>query len=462
MCARIVSAFASAALLLIAACAESHTEAPSLSPLAATPPSHAVSAPSFAYAAPDGTIWMMNADGAGRQQLLAEPLATGNSVAFSASGLATWSTDGQKVVYIASSALGLVGPATGDLWVLDVSSGQRSKIDGNACCLRHLRGRLFYDRRVDSSPLSYSSEPVMLEFTGGGTHTRAIAHGASLSPDGTQIAWVDTSRPSEGTSVTVRGYPLFVSDVDGGNASHLRENSTFADWSPDGKYLMYWKNERGGTAAHGDVCVIDLATDGEVCLREFSSDEGPQWAPNPRRYIFHNYLIDPLTGSATELFERPYAVVAWSDDGEKVAYTVSEYTAGQPTTYDLVIRDLVSEERTILHTQNVGAHHSERGGYYGVWSPDSRYFAFVAIEATDSNAGLYVFDTTTRGLNASLQHFPYRSVSISYSPDSSWLLIARDQWENPTTWIARADGSGAVKLVDGLPISGSGWRPVAD
>jgi len=444
---RIAVGFVPTLLLLLAACTEPEAHISPLSPTetaSAPSPDRAAASldeetPSFAYAAPDGTIWWVSADGSGNRQILAESLASGPITAFSASGRATWSPDANNIVYIGAASQGPHGPARGESWERDLTSGERTKIDEGVCCLSWspLGRHLFYDRILESTAIGLSSERVMLEFTGGDAASRAVDLNGVLSPDETRIAYVDTAHPSEGTSVSVRGYPLFIADAGGSNARHLRENANFASWSADGKLLMYWKNERGGSAFHGDVCVINLATDGEVCLREFSSDEGPQWAPDPNRYVFHNYLIDPETSTAIELFERPYAVVAWAPDGGKVAYTVSDYPTTQ-TKFDLVILDLATGERLTLHTQQVGAHHSERGGYYGSWSADSRYFAFVAIEATDQTAALYVVDAVTGDVKASLPGIAYRSVSMSYSPGSDRLLVWRDpQSESPSIWVAR-------------------------
>jgi Tol biopolymer transport system component len=463
----LTSVIASLGLFAFSACDESD-EAQHASPSGSASPTAGAPSPSpepvadlqdgaaFAYASPDGTVWAVNADGSGKRPLLTETL-----VAYG--DRAIWSPDGQGISYTVGSAMGYHGPAAGELRVLRLEAGQSFKVDDTVCCsFWSPRGRyLRYSRKFDS-PTSTTFEEVLAEINAEGVGGRQVVNPSTvLSPDETMIAYIDTTRPSEGTSISMRGYPLYVSDLEGTNPRHLAERAGVHRWSPDGRYLSYWRDEHGGSATVGEICVIDLNSGKDTCLREFSGDEFPQWAPDLNRYVFHNYLIDPSTGTATELFEKPYAVVAWAPGGTRVAYTLHDSSLMR-TNFTLVVRDLVEGNTRVLHLNEVGAHHSEKGGYYGEWSPNGRYFAFVAAESQTA-ASLYVLDSVTGQVQTALEGFTYRSVSISYSPDSNWLLIARGRWEEEqSVWMARGDGSDARKLVDGIPIGGGGWRPTAE
>ena len=281
--------------------------------------------------------------------------------------------------------------------------------------------------------------------------------GVSWSPDSTQLAY---SVPVVSGDPTVHHADVFVVGFDGSRRK-FSDAGGILGWSPDGRFIAYWKDEHGGSAAVGDIAVIDVDTGSEAKLGAFTGDERPQWAPDPVRHIFHNLQLDTDGGTAVELFERPGAVLSWSPDTSKVAYVEgSPFGAGLRS---LVVLDLVAGQRTAFHTSQADIAHAASPGYYGEWSPDSRYFAFLAFESDQDAVRLYVADTLT-GKATPVAGPPGSGEFASYSPDSQWLLIQVGyNSQAPSLWVADPDGSAPKKVADGVALIGgpglAPWRP---
>ncbi len=379
-----------------------------------------------------------------------------------------WSPDGRFLSYVAGEGeLTLLEVDTGRLIVLDdgsdglVRSGSGWSPDGQHVAYNKISG----DERIPGplfiAALDGSHWPLP-EVTGSGKYL-------AWSPDGSRIAYGGAASPGTNVTSGPRGAALLVANVDGSNSRHLTEYAGlspayFDPWSPGGRLLAYWKNEHGGTALVGDICVTDLFTTSETCLREFTSDEFPQWSPDPGQYIFHNYRIDPVSGAYSEVFERPGVLLSWSPDSNKVAYVEGAPFSEGPRS--LVILDLANYHATRLHTTNARTGHTPP--YAGEWRPDSRYFAFTA-EPDQQGAFLNVADMTSGSVMPVLGTFGSARVFASYSPDGSRLLIQDGTYGSPSVWIANSDGSAASKMVDGFAIFGqrglepvAAWRPAPD
>jgi Tol biopolymer transport system component len=100
-------------------------------------------------------------------------------------------------------------------------------------------------------------------------------------------------------------------------------------------------------------------------------------------------------------------------------------------------------------------------GYFGTWSPDSRFLEFGVLAGDSGDVHTYVFDTVTRRY-VSVDSDPAYSVAQAnaysgvYAPDSSTLLFLAGS----DIWLADPDGSNPRKAVDGPFLAGSGqWRP---
>jgi Tol biopolymer transport system component len=413
----------------------------------------------FAYAAPDGTIWVVGADGSKAMQIVYSPTGARS---------AAWSASGRYLAHVGED---------GALHILDAETGQDIVADDGT------NGTLRYEPSSGVSYLQWSrvEDAVVYEkldradahvslglwrVTPGGTPSRVIdGRGAvgAWSPDGRRILYqVATDRTP--TAINSRTSQLFMVNADGTNAHKLTDGLLYAlnPWSPDSRLIAYWKADHGGSSTIGDIYVMDIETEREFSLGEFTSDEHPAWSPDTNRDVFYNLAIDPASLTATPLFDRPSAIVNWSPDGMKVAYIEGPAFGGVPRS--LVIFDTASGQKTTLHTSNATTAHALGAGLGGIWSPDARYYAYLAVEST-TDAGvssLYVRDLQSGAETRVWQGTVNDDIFTSYSPDGSRLLVQEGLVQSPSVWLANADGSGLTKVADGQALQTAGlaaWRP---
>ena len=398
------------------------------------------------------TISAVRADGAGSQQVICEV----------AGGSPAWSPSGRYIAYLGSG---------GSLRLLDVETGRDTVVDDGRDGTPGISlewwspadDLLAYQRFSDRRPIgiwavapetastALVQTPDILRFT--------------WSPEGSRIVYEIRGSPPGTSSASVTN-ELFLVNADGSGAHKLTDGSLVhhQPWSPDGRLLAYWNEDRGGSSTIGDIHIMELESGRAFSLGEFTSDEHPQWSPDRSRYVFHNLAIDPEAQTAASLFDRPGVILAWSPDGGKVAYV--EGAAFGPPPRSLVVLDLESGERTTFHTSDIDTAHATGSGYHGEWSPHSRYYAFVALESESLGASstLYVADTEAVTLERVLGEFDFVPPFTSYSPDGSLMLIERFHLQSPSIWMANADGSGLSKIADGVALRSGGapWRPASD
>jgi dipeptidyl aminopeptidase/acylaminoacyl peptidase len=150
------------------------------------------------------------------------------------------------------------------------------------------------------------------------------------SPDGKKLVWRALEEK--------RGYYLFISDADGGNAKRLDacKNGYQPVWSPDSKRILYsamdWKTEER------NLFIYDL--DAKTAKRAFNASQkvGPlaSWSPDGSKIVFTYFdelWITNASGigrSMLNLSRRTQAAVgdarlfAWSADGARLAYAARD------------------------------------------------------------------------------------------------------------------------------------------
>jgi eukaryotic-like serine/threonine-protein kinase len=133
------------------------------------------------------------------------------------------------------------------------------------------------------------------------TYPPVIADLPRWSPDGTQIAYVD-SQPG-------RSWKTFLISAQGGTPQEmLAENHTQVDatWSPDGKKLAFARTQQIGSSEPLSIQIVDLAT------RQLSPIPGsenlfsPRWSPDGQ------YLA-ALTADSAKLLLFSFQTQKWSD-----------------------------------------------------------------------------------------------------------------------------------------------------
>jgi Tol biopolymer transport system component len=198
------------------------------------------------------------------------------------------------------------------------------------------------------------------------------------SPDGTMIAWHETS-PHEDQA------DLMVANRDGSDVRRVAAGS-HPSWSPDGRSLAF--ESQIEKAGNFDIYVIDLATG---ATRRLTTDPGldwaPSWSPDARMIGFTSrrtgsdqlYAIDadgttPETPVAAEVGSS--VRLAWSPDGSRIAFGSDR--SGNADIY-------VAQSDG---TQLVALTENRAADWDPVWSPDGLRIAFLSYR--DGPPDLYV------------------------------------------------------------------------
>ncbi|HEY4228310.1 MAG TPA: hypothetical protein VGM49_08215 [Candidatus Limnocylindrales bacterium] len=250
----------------------------------------------------DGNIWVQSGSSA-RQ------LTTGGQ-----DSMPAWSTDGTSIYFVRTKAENGKWPSGGTIHIynLQVPSLLRINADGSGQPDVLLTGRV---TRGSNTWSYFILEP-------------------SISPDGTTAAIV-----TDGPDPTVSDIVVKLLSLASGKLTnpHLPESQSLGHqdpaWSPDGKTLLYVKNDR----------------------------EGARGTPAIYRYNL-------ATGKSTALTLAGYTSPAWSRDGRYVAATLTS-TFGT----DVVILDAKTGTPLLRVTK-------DDSSFSPVWSPKGDALAFLRVQ----------------------------------------------------------------------------------
>ena len=254
---------------------------------------------------------------------------------------ATWSPDGQELIY----------SMQGSLWRQRIGSIEASQLtsgDG-------------YDYQPDWSPdgrhvvyATYRSDAVelwLLDLTRGATRA-IVAQGAvnvdpRWSPDGSRLAFVSTSHEGR--------WHVFVAPIDDGQIGapvrvtedhdsrlpryyySVWDHYLSPSWSPDGRELMLVSN-RGrvwGTGGLWRMAAVPGTPAREIHYEETTWKARPDWSPDGKRVVYSSYLgrqwhqlwlVPASGGDAFQLTYGDFDATAprWSPDGSRIAFISNE------------------------------------------------------------------------------------------------------------------------------------------
>jgi Tol biopolymer transport system component len=227
------------------------------------------------------------------------------------------------------------------------------------------------------------------------------------------------------------------------------------DWSPDGRRLVFWTDER----SPGEIYVADADGSGRRLLSRTEtkpSDQFPAWSPDGRLIAFesrrsgdwHIWVMRP-DGSGVRRLTPPgrggYSP-QWAPDGKRIVYT-----ALWPRS-SLAIVDLAGDTRA-LKTLSIDE------DWAPSWSPDGSSIAFAST-AQHEKGELYVVDThggTPRRLtqNTAADQDPV------WSPDSQLIVFDSGRAGLDEVFVMNADGTDQRRITR-IPTEYaccSAWRP---
>ena len=304
------------------------------------------------------------------------------------------------------------------------------------------------------------------------------------SPDGSRIAF----KSSRGTSPGTYTPGIYTMNSDGSDVRLITTRHVTTGygppyptlvWSPDGQHIAFrnsdggeWDREsRGFIGAVYFVAIV--GSDGLGFRRIMESDSlisEPVWSPEGQHLAFLTtedkmltlYIVDADGSNLQQVVATPVPqgggspTLIWSPDGQHIAF--------------MKFDDFVLEETSLPGIHFVAIVGSNGLGFRRitesdsptsepVWSPDGRRLAFLMAE--DNSVALYIADkdgsNLRRVIATSMSEPPLSSVTttpynqrVSWSPDSSEILIRYSYGLKNFMHSVRPDGSGFHTLREGV------------
>jgi TolB protein len=245
---------------------------------------------------------------------------------------------------------------------------------------------------------------------------------------------------------------IYAMDADGTHVRRLTRTpglDGFAQFSPDGRRLFYYRNQSG-------VWVMNADGTGKRNLtpnQGFNSPGG--WSPDSRRIVFttnrdgnNELYVMKADGSAQRnLLPSPTSqefAGPWSPDGKTVLFTTD-----RDGNWEIYAADADGENpRNLSRSPGVDG----RGSTF-LWLPGSRRIVFASTRDTrdDDNPELYVMNGDGSGVRR-ITHLPGAELLLSVSADGRRIAFgrypAKPRW---AFWVMNADGTGLRKVTWAVP-----------
>lgn len=239
--------------------------------------------------------------------------------------------------------------------------------------------------------ISVAAEPTRLTTDG------LLKQRPAWSPDGTQLAFTR----HQGATIF-----LFLRAADGSERrlTKSKDPEFDADWSPDGKRLVFAFDKT--VPNQGDMEVYSIAADGSdqqpvlTSPGKLSHEEWPSWSPDGQRIALSStrdgnqeiYTVRPDGKDLKRLTSDPAldAHPCWSPDCKQVAFATNRWGD-----LEIAVVNADGSQLTRL-TQSPGLDD------YPAWSPGGKSLAFVSNRA--GNPEIFVLDLATKAVRNATQH----------------------------------------------------------
>jgi len=262
-----------------------------------------------------------------------------------------------------------------------------------------------------------------------------------FSPDGSAIIFVRT---------TAEGSSLYRVPLLGGDPRKLVDNVTGADWSPDGRELVFTRfvsGDRSGSIA--GIASADGTGAREVAFVAGRALMTPRWSPDRRTVAAVNSLASVASGigmdlidvttSHSRLLQSPggrvrQSSVLWSADSRSIIYSEAESVAAwlAGSSARIVIQDVATgTARPLFWVPN----HSK--------SIDALGPGRLVLDTRSSRESLQ--EVSLEGGGAAprwLTHGNSTDRQPTYSPDGQWVAFSSNRGGNLDVWaVNRKDGT---------------------
>jgi Tol biopolymer transport system component len=268
-------------------------------------------------------------------------------------------------------------------------------------------GRRLAFTRDRNGPIVYTSDGV-------GRHVRRVGSGEPL-------AW---SAGNARLAYDAGG--IVVVNANGTHRLRLTKDrdsnpptTTFEDWSPDGRQLVFSRRIGSDLVSHYELYVVDVTQPAPKpsLLASESSIVSASWSPAGNAIAFRYYddssnreavaVVDPDSGRTRVLASADrVSDPKWSPDGRRLLFSLGSYSVRSVTPLDAA--DIEAGTSTVL------AH--ARGIDTFAWSPDGRAVAFTA------ERGLGIVDADGHDFRW-LRRQQFEPGSYTWSPDGTRLAF---------------------------------------
>ncbi|HEV8200868.1 MAG TPA: protein kinase [Candidatus Polarisedimenticolia bacterium] len=319
-----------------------------------------------------------------------------------------------------------------------------------------------------------------------------------FSPDGTQILFIRLAGAKR---------DLYRVPVVGGEPRKVLDDVLFADWSPDGREIVFVRRRQEGDKSISAIGLVDANGDGarEIAREENQALVAPRWSPDGRTIALINrgaentpgtiLLVRP-DGTGRRVLETPPPAGAltpavWSGDGSALVYGKEEgfVSAGALGGSGRIIRQeidsgrsevilwspmrpadvaILTPGRLILggSTQRVnllvsglasGPAASGQGRAHRwitrgnasdrqpIFSPDGEWVMFSSNRS--GNLELWKVSITTGAIRR-LTDDPAQDWDPAFTPDGRGMVWSSSRTGHFEIWSGNADGTGARRLTD--------------
>jgi len=216
-----------------------------------------------------------------------------------------------------------------------------------------------------------------------------------------------------------------------------------ADWSPDGKKLLFWSDWNGNLEGYA----ISIDGTGLVNLTDHpAEDANPVWSPDGRRIAFYSkrdgngeiYVMNSdgtgtknLTNNSAHDFNP-----AWSPDG--VMLTFQSYRDGHGQIY-------------AMNADGTGAKNISNNEYVETnphWSPDDSQIVYVSMR--NGSRGIYSMNSDGSNQTLLIERKRMNFLNPKWSPDSQLIVfhsIFEDiEHERGAIYVMNKDGTDVQKI----------------
>jgi len=422
---------------------------------------------------PDGKALLYTGEAGKIRKIFRKDLASGQDSSLTHDDFdelqPAWSPDGKQVAFVRARQSGVkLQPSDvfgefqdGDVWVLDLASGEESMLvenafnpayspDGQSIAVDASWAgprRIWLLDRQGHNPQQVTTDT-----------SEEVAHLApAWSPDGRKIVFQNLARTK---------FDIRTVNLDSKEMNWITNDFPInirPSWSPSGRFIYFSSDRSGGI----NIWRIPVKANGTVngSLQQVTTGAGQDVevtvSPDNKRLAYATLRqnadiwrlpVSPQTGLPTG---TPEAVIsttredsrgAWSPNGNMVAFNSDR--AGDMNIWLFTLADSSTRQLTTGHG----------GDFQPSWSPDEKRIAFFSSRSGSPNiweveiaSGSLRRLTSNSGVN----------VNPFYSPDGKLIAYQSDQSGRLEVWVMNADGSSSRRLTN-VGVTGHFMRWTAD